>query len=215
VYQARGQNDDQRYIIKVLARGARAGTPRVTQTLRRFAGFRCTGVVPITYVGTVSERTYVVWPDPVDGQTLERLVHEKGKLPPKQVVHYAMQAARALQTCHEKGLFHGLFKAVDVHIDSRHKVAIKDLGMGFLLTLSREDSTMDTMTSMGQMASGLDWASPESLIDQRDRTSLSDQYSLGCVLYHALTGQVPFPVASKIRKVMAHQTSATRTWRRW
>jgi serine/threonine protein kinase len=206
VYQARGQKDDERYVIKILARGTRAGTPRVTQTLRRFAGFRSSAVVPITYVGTVSERTYVVWPDPVDGQTLERLVQEKGKLPPKQVVHYAIQVARALQSCHENGLFHGLFKAADVHIDSQHKVAIKDLGMGFLLTLSREDSTVDTMTSMGQLASGLDWASPESLIDQRDRTSLSDQYSLGCVLYYALTGQVPFPVASKIRKVMAHQT---------
>jgi hypothetical protein len=205
VYQARGENDDQRYVIKILARGSRAGTPRVTQVLRQFASFRGPGVVEIAHVGTVSERTYLVWPEPAGGRSLEQVVEEKGKLPAKQVVHYGIQATRALHGCHQKDLFHGLLKAVDFHIDTAHKVVIKDLGMGFLLTLSHEDSTMDTMTSLGQLASGLDWASPESLVDQRDRTPLSDQYSLGCVLYYALTGQVPFPVVSKVRKMMAHQ----------
>ena len=57
------------------------------------------------------------------------------------------------------------------------------------------------MTSLGQLASGLDWASPESLMDQRDRTPLGDQYSLGCIMYYALSGQVPFPVVS-VRKPM-------------
>src|SRR5207253_10861280 len=122
-------------------------------------------------------------------------------LPAKEVVHYALQAARALHACHDKGLFHGLLKAADVQADNKHKVAIKDLGMGFLLTLSREDSAMDTMTSLGQLASGLDWASPESLLDQKDRTPLSDQYSLGCILYYGLTGRVPFPVVSKVKKM--------------
>jgi serine/threonine-protein kinase len=206
IYRARGQDDQKTYVLKILARGNRAGTPRVTQSLRRFAAFRSPGVVPITHVGTVSERTYLVWPDPVDGQSLEQLVQAKGKLTPKQVVHYAIQAARALHACHDKELFHGLLKASDLWIDAAHKVTIKDLGMGFLLTLSREDAAMDTMTSLGQLASGLDWASPESLLDQRDRTPLSDQYSLGCILYYALTGQVPFPMTSKVRKMMAHQT---------
>jgi serine/threonine-protein kinase len=206
VYRARGQNDDSLYLVKILARGTRAGTSRVTQTLRRFATFRDASIVPITHIGTVSERTYLVWPEPTEGQSLEDLIREQGKLPPKQVVHYALRAARALHTAHQRGLFHGLLKAADIWIDPVHRVLIKDLGMGFLLTLSREDAALDTMTSLGQLASGLDWASPESLLDQRDRTALSDQYSLGCLLYHALTGQVPFPVTSKVRKMMAHQT---------
>jgi serine/threonine-protein kinase len=206
VYRARGQNDETSYTVKILARGNRAGTARVTQTLRRFATYRDAAIVPITHVGTVSERTYVVWPEPADGVSMEQLMRDKGKLSPKQVVHYALQAARALHAAHQRGLFHGLLKPADVWVDPDHKVHIKDLGMGFLLSLSREDAALDTMTSLGQLASGLDWASPESLLDQRDRTPLSDQYSLGCLMYHALTGQVPFPVASKVRKMMAHQT---------
>src|SRR6266545_4447434 len=206
VYRARGQDDDNLYVLKILARGTRAGTSRVTQSLRRFATFRDPAVVPITKIGIVSERTYLAWPEPAEGQSLAELASAKGKLAPKQVVHYAIRAARALHAAHRKGLFHGLLKADDLWIDPDHNVHIKDLGMGFLLTLSREDAALDTMTSLGQLASGLDWASPESLLDQRDRTALSDQYSLGCLLYHALTGQVPFPVTSKVRKMMAHQT---------
>jgi serine/threonine-protein kinase len=206
VYRARGQKDEERYVVKILARGNRAGTPRVVQTLHRFASFRHPAVVPIAHVGTVTDRTFLVWPEPQGERTLEELVQEKGKLPPEQVVHYAIQAAQTLHACHEKGLFHGLLKASDFRVGKRHKLSIHDLGMGFLLTLSREEAAMDTMTSLGQMASGLDWASPESLMDQRDRTPLSDQYSLGCVLYYALTGQVPFPVTSKVRKMLAHQT---------
>jgi serine/threonine-protein kinase len=206
VYQARGENDDTRYVIKILARGTRAGTPRVAQVLKRFANFRHPAVLEISFIGTVSERTYLVWPDPKGGQTLEQLVQDRGRLPAKQVVHYGLQAARALHACQEERLFHGLFKAADIHIDAGHKVVLKDLGMGYLLTLSREDSAVDTMTSLGQLASGLDWSSPESLLDQRDRTPQGDQYSLGCILYYALSGQVPFPVVSKVRKMMAHQT---------
>ncbi len=205
VFQARGQSDGRPYLIKILSRGTRAGTPRLAQMMRRFSDFRHPAVVPIACADTVDERAYLVWPQPTKGKTLEQLVQEKGKLSPRQVVHYAVQTAYALDACHRAGLCHGLLKAADLHIEPGHKVVIKDLGIGFLLTLSREDSTLDTMTSLGQLASGLDWASPESLLDPRDRTPLSDQYSLGCVLYYALSGQVPFPVVSKVRKMMAHQ----------
>src|SRR5262249_54250940 len=205
VYRARGQNDERRYLIKVLARRNRPGTPKVSQVMQGFTAFRHPAVVPITHVGTVSERTFVVWPDLEEGEALDEIVRGRGRLAPKLVVHYGLQAARALHACHEQGLFHGLLKASDFQIDIRHHVRIRDLGIGFLLTLSREDSAVDTMTSLGQLASGLDWASPESLMDARDRTPRSDQYSLGCVLYFCLTGKVPFPVTSKVKKMMAHQ----------
>jgi serine/threonine protein kinase len=55
------------------------------------------------------------------------------------------------------------------------------------------------------VASGLDCASPESIMDPTNLTPAGDQYSLGCVLYFCLTGQFPFPDGSSAEKMMAHQ----------
>jgi serine/threonine-protein kinase len=62
------------------------------------------------------------------------------------------------------------------------------------------------MSSANSMASGLDCASPESIMDPNNLTPRGDQYSLGCVLYYCVTGRYPFPEGSAVEKMMAHQT---------
>src|SRR5262249_20841930 len=53
--------------------------------------------------------------------------------------------------------------------------------------------------------SGLDCASPESIMDPTNLTPIGDQYSLGCVLYYCLTGRYPFPDGTAVEKMMSHQ----------
>src|SRR5437870_988294 len=62
------------------------------------------------------------------------------------------------------------------------------------------------MSTANTLTSGLDCASPESIMEPSNRTPSGDQYSLGCVLYYVLTGHVPFPEGSAVEKMMAHQT---------
>ena len=61
------------------------------------------------------------------------------------------------------------------------------------------------MSTANSVNSGLDCASPESIMDPTNLTPLGDQYSLGCVLYYCLSGRYPFPDGTAVEKMMCHQ----------
>ena len=82
---------------------------------------------------------------------------------------------------------------------------ILDFGIGCLLAETEGESLVDTMSTANSVNSGLDCASPESIMDPTNLTPVGDQYSLGCVLYYCLTGQYPFPDGTAVEKMMAHQ----------
>jgi serine/threonine-protein kinase len=90
-------------------------------------------------------------------------------------------------------------------IGQDHQVSILDFGIGCLLAETEEESLVDTMSTANSVASGLDCASPESIMDPTNLTPPGDQYSLGCVLYFCLAGHYPFPDGSAAEKMMAHQ----------
>src|SRR5262249_33067042 len=50
-----------------------------------------------------------------------------------------------------------------------------------------------------------DYAAPEQFKDARSADARSDIYSLGCTLYHLITGVVPFPGSSRAEKCRAHE----------
>jgi serine/threonine protein kinase len=85
------------------------------------------------------------------------------------------------------------------------QVRILDFGIGCLLAETEGESLVDTMSTANSVNSGLDCASPESIMDPTNLTPVGDQYSLGCVLYYCLTGQYPFPEGTAVEKMMCHQ----------
>jgi serine/threonine-protein kinase len=147
---------------------------------------------------------YLAWPM-VEGETLDKVIEKHGKLSVEQAAGYALQAAEGLELCHRQNLFHGLLKPSNLMIGPDGGVRILDFGIGCLLAETEGESLVDTMSTANSVNSGLDCASPESIMDPTNLTPLGDQYSLGCVLYYCLTGRYPFPDGTAVEKMMCHQ----------
>jgi serine/threonine-protein kinase len=205
VYRASSKNDNALYAVKVLPRRSMWNVRLARRQVRSFGQFTHPAVVPFVDVGTAGGLHYLVWPL-AEGQSLESVVQQNGRLPVSQAALVAVQVAQGLAVAHQNNLFHGLVKPSNILIGSDGQARILDFGIGSLLVENEGESLVDTMSTANTLTSGLDCASPESILEPTNRTPAGDQYSLGCVLYYCLTGRVPFPEGSAVEKMMAHQT---------
>jgi serine/threonine-protein kinase len=205
VYKAQSRNDSRWYAVKVLPRRSMWNVRIARRQVRAFEQIRHAAVVPFVDVGTAGGNHYLVWPL-VEGETLDSLVQHAGKLSPGLAAYYALKVVEGLAACHAQGLIHGLIKPSNLLVGLDQQVRILDFGIGTLLANSEGESLVDTMSTANTLTSGLDCASPESILEPANRTAAGDQYSLGCVLYYCLTGRYPFPEGTAVEKMMAHQT---------
>ena len=204
VYKAHSKQDSNWYAVKVLPRRSMWNVRIARRKVRLFEQCQHPAIVPFVDVGTAGGMHYLAWPL-VEGTTLDKVVAEAGKLNPELTAQYAIQAAEGLQAAHQAGLFHGLLKPSNLMVGSEGTVKILDFGIGCLLAETEGESLVDTMSTANSVNSGLDCASPESIMDPTNLTAVGDQYSLGCVLYFCLTGQYPFPDGTAVEKMMCHQ----------
>jgi len=204
VYKAQSKNDNQWYAVKVLPRRSMWNVRIARRKVRSFEQCRHPSVVPFVDVGTSGGMHYLAWPL-VEGETLDKKVEREGKLPPGVAVLYALQTADGLAVCHKQNLFHGVLKPSNLMIDLGGQIRILDFGIGSLLAETEGESLVDTMSTANSVASGLDCASPESIMDPTNLTPVGDQYSLGCILYYCLSSRYPFPDGTAAEKMMAQQ----------
>jgi serine/threonine-protein kinase len=204
VYKALNKNDHQWYAVKVLPRRSMWNVRLAKRKVRVFEQCSHPAVVPFVDVGTSGGMHYLAWMF-VEGETLDKIVGREGKLPASLTARYALLTSEGLDVCHQKGLFHGLLKPSNIMISTEGEVHILDFGVGALLAETEGESLVDTMSTANSISSGLDCASPESIMEPTNLTPAGDQYSLGCVLYYCLSGRYPFPDGSAAEKMVAHQ----------
>ena len=204
VYKAQSKNDQKWYAVKVLPRRSMWNVRIARRKVRAFELCQHPSVVPFVDVGTSGGMHYLAWPM-VEGETLEKIVQRQNQLTPEQTVAFAIQTAEGMDSAHQQGLFHGLLKPSNLMLGSDQVLRILDFGIGCLLAETEGESLVDTMSTANSVNSGLDCASPESIMDPTNLTAIGDQYSLGCVMYYCLTGQYPFPDGTAVEKMMSHQ----------
>ncbi len=151
----------------------------------------------------------------VDGQTLSRVIKEKGTLDPKTAATYVLQAARGLAFAHENGMVHRDIKPDNLMLNRHGVVKVADLGLVKTVGLSEESQTADSKllqassahTTMANTAMGTPaYMAPEQAVDSSSVDQRADIYSLGCTLFVMLTGKPPFQGKTALEVITKHKT---------
>jgi serine/threonine protein kinase len=122
----------------------------------------------------------------VDGATLKSRINREGQLPEKDVLRIGIAMASALAHAHSVGLVHRDVKPDNILIASDGTPKLADLG------LAKGSRTEDaSLTQSGCAVGTPHYIAPEQAGGE-ELDGRADAYSLGCTLYHALTGRVPF-----------------------
>jgi serine/threonine protein kinase len=175
-------------------------------------------IVRTFQLGKAGELYYLVM-EYLEGETLEDVLVRRGKLAPAEAVRLAYQVLQGLQHIHAQGLVHRDLKPSNMMLvgstpDTTVRATLKilDIGLGRPLF---DEGAMDITTDPGLTGEGVllgtpDYMSPEQARDARSIDIRSDIYSMGCVLYHCLTGQPPFPDTNIISQMIRHATEPPR-----
>src|SRR4051794_37118465 len=156
-------------------------------------------VVPVYDAGEEDGLLYVTMRY-VEGVDLARLIATEGPLPLDRAAELVAQVAGALDAAHARGVLHRDVKPANVLIEGRgesEQALLTDFGLTKIM------HAQTSLTETGALLGTIDYAAPELLSDEHV-DARTDVYGLGCVLYQALTGQVPYPRNSTPAKILAH-----------
>jgi serine/threonine-protein kinase len=137
------------------------------------------------------EGTYYIAMLYVDGPTLKQLI-DSG-LTPEQAVALIRQVLEGARFAHRKGIVHRDLKPQNVIVDGEGKALVTDFGIA--------RAGVSEITQTGSVMGTPHYLSPEQA-QGFDVTAVSDLYSIGVILYEALTGRVPFEADSAVAVAM-------------
>ncbi len=140
----------------------------------------------------------------VEGTDLGKLLKRRGPLPVAAACDYVRQAALGLQHAFEQGMVHRDVKPANLLLTAAGVVKVMDFGLARLGRTTAGDES-STMTQEGAVMGSLDYIAPEQAMDSHAVDIRADLYSLGCTLYHLLTGRVPFPGGEALGKLLKHR----------
>ncbi len=163
------------------------------------------GIVQVYDFGFTPNGTGYLVMECLEGETLKNRLHRIGALPLADALRIARQLAGSLGAVHAVGIVHrdlkpdNVMMVRDADVPGGERPKILDFGIAKL-----EFESTRSKTRTGAVMGTPLYMSPEQCNDSGKVDHRSDIYSLGCVLYHLLTGQPPFDIAGVGAVISAH-----------
>ncbi|MEZ6129504.1 MAG: serine/threonine-protein kinase [Planctomycetaceae bacterium] len=157
-------------------------------------------IARVFYAGEQDGVYYIAY-EYADGLTLKELIEQNVVLTPGETVNYAIQTTLALNHIDAAGIVHRDIKPSNIILTTNGRIKVVDLG----LARRETNDSIGDLTVAGTTLGTFDYIAPEQARDPRVADIRSDIYSLGCTVYHMLTGQPPYPEGTALQKLLDHQ----------
>jgi serine/threonine-protein kinase len=199
VWLAEDTHLQRRVALKVLHRRFaqdREFVERFRREAEAAAGLQHPNIVAVYDRGDV-DGTYYIAMQLLEGHSLKELID--AGLRPEHAVLLIRQVLEAAGFAHRHGVVHRDLKPQNVIVDAEGKATVTDFG------IARAGASEITQT--GSVMGTPHYLSPEQA-QGMDVTAVSDLYSIGVILYEALTGRVPFEADSAVAIAMKQVSQA-------
>src|SRR6202030_992583 len=196
VYRALDPSLSREVAIKVLPKelaSDRERLRRFEQEARAAAALNHPNILAVYRFSTSDENAPYLITELLQGQTLrERL--QRGEIPVRKAVEYALQTVRGLAAAHDRGIVHRDLKPENLFLTREGVVKILVLGLAKLVgpaTGPQSSVATANVTELGMVLGTVGYMSPEQVrgqaVDHR-----SDIFSFGAILYEMVAGRRAF-----------------------
>lgn len=205
IYRAEHEGLRRQVALKVLIDGfARdpEGRERFLREARIAAAIKHPNVVNIFDVGVQDDIPFLVM-ELLEGEDLEAMVNRRGALTESMLVDIVVPIVAGLAAVHDAGVVHRDLKPGNIFLAKGRNEELEPKLLDFGISRAAESDDLKLTTARGLLMGTPLYMSPEA-IQGGEINALSDQYSLGVVLYECSTGLNPFAadtLAETVRRV--------------
>ena len=158
-------------------------------------------IVPVHEYGERDGLAYLVMTY-ISGGTLRDELDREGRLPLTQVVSYLEQMASALDFAHQRGVIHRDIKPANILLTPEKRLLLTDFGLVKIVAEGHVSS--NPLSEFGMPMGTPDYMSPEQVLGGERIDTRADIYSLGVLVYHMVTGVVPFTGDIPMKVALQH-----------
>jgi tetratricopeptide (TPR) repeat protein len=137
----------------------------------------------------------------LEGRDLQQRLRDEVALSPKEAAAIGVQVGRGLVAAHRLGVIHRDLKPANIFLLANGGGAkVLDFGIAYI------DDPDSRLTSTNALMGTPHYMAPEQARGEKSFDARTDVWGLGAVLYHALTGQTPFPRETRVATLLAVAT---------